>query len=340
MAKDTNNSDGVAGFQFQDVAALYLFLDNVKEINYFEVEGKEDISLQWNDGTMSFIQAKETANPYTTFNKQYLRDALNVLSKDVSDYGDENIKSEVFLTNSNFPFGKRSGQEFTYASYIKFDKETLPPKMMDKLLKVNEEVNNSLIDLKKLKIMKINYWGSDDETKLSELKRKILEFMESASIGSGKYQIFLTGLMFLVYRSSEDEKKTISKKDFAGYTASTLLLDNTQLENFFDMFDISMGNEEYIRNQYADYLKPMSFDFKLITLVNDLVKSYNPKDKTMRRSKRITSFVNENYIKICPHLGINSDKKQDIDVAKFILWLIITNNTNFMNIKEALNYEN
>ncbi|WP_141374049.1 hypothetical protein, partial [Levilactobacillus brevis] len=64
MAKNTNNSGGVAGFNFQDMAALYLFLDNVDEVQSFEVEGKEDIVLIWNDGTMSFIQAKETKKPY------------------------------------------------------------------------------------------------------------------------------------------------------------------------------------------------------------------------------------------------------------------------------------
>jgi len=339
MANNTNDSSGIAGFHFQDMAALYLFLDNVKDLNSFEVEGKEDISLFWNDGTMTMVQAKETKNPYETFNKGYIQKGLEVLSKDLNDYGTEKIKSEIFLTNSNFPFGKRNGSEFTYSPYVKFDNGTLPPKMKKVLLEINEKVLGSIIDFNKLNIMKINYWGSDEATKLSELKNKILEFMESACIVQGKYHIFLTGLTYLVYRNAEEDKKTISKKDFAGDTACTLLLDSTQLERFFEMFDISIGNEEYIRNQYAEYLKPLSFDFELITQVNDLERSYVVKDKKVLRNEKIKLFVNDNYKKICGHLGIDAKQEKEIDIAKFILWSITINNTNFNNIKEALNYE-
>lgn len=50
MAVDTNVASVEAAFHYQDVAALYLFLKNIKELKSFEVEGEEDIDLIWRNG--------------------------------------------------------------------------------------------------------------------------------------------------------------------------------------------------------------------------------------------------------------------------------------------------
>lgn len=341
MAKNTNNSGGIAGFNFQDMAALYLFLDNVDEVQSFEVEGKEDIALTWNDGTLSFIQAKETQSPYNTFNKKYVIDALKVLSQDVTDYGLEKIKSEVLLTNSNYLFGKRAGQEFTSAPHRKYSGDSLPPKMLKKLEEFNNVVDHSKIDFSKLKVMKIEYSGDDDETKLSELEKKVRKFMDAAHINLSKYDSLLKSMLFLVYRSAEDSKKSITKKDFAGYTAATLLIGTSQIERFLMLFDIDLGDEDYIRGQYSEFLKPMSFDFSIISKVNMMLFNYGKQNRGLSRDDKARDFVNKNYRNICTYLGIDIENdKRNADVARFILWLIVINNSDFNNIKEALNYEN
>lgn len=340
MAKNTNNSGGVAGFNFQDMAALYLFLDNVDEVQSFEVEGKEDIVLTWNDGTMSFIQAKETKNPYETFHKNYIADALRVLSQDVIDYGLKNIKSEVFLTNSNFPFGIRAGQEFSTAPHRKYNSSSLPPKMLKKLIDINKSLENSEIDFSKLKVMKIEYSGDDDETKIAELEKKVRKFMDSAHINLSKYDALLKSMLFLVYRSAEDSKKIISKKDFAGYTAATLLIGTSQIERFLTLFDVDFNDEDYIRGQYSEFLKPMAFDFSVISRVNMLLFDYGKQNRGLSRDDKARDFVNKHYGDVCTYLGIDvATDNRNKDVARFILWLIITNNSDFKNIKEALNYE-
>lgn len=341
MAKNTNNSGGVAGFNFQDMAALYLFLDNVDEVQSFEVEGKEDIVLTWNDGTMSFIQAKETQNPYDTFNKKYVVDALRVLSQDVVDYGLGSIKSEVLLTNSNYLFGKRAGQEFANAPHRKYSSSSLPPKMLKKLKEFNGTLEHSEIDFSKLKVMKIEYAGDDDETKLSELEKKVRKFMDAAHINLSKYDALLKSMLFLVYRSAEDSKKVISKKEFAGYTAATILIGTSQIERFLTLFDIDFDDEDYIRGQYSEFLKPMAFDFSVVTKVNMLLFNYGKQNHGLSRDDRARDFVNKNYGDVCTYLGIDVEgDSRNKDVAKFILWLIVTNNSDFKNIKEALNYEN
>ncbi len=340
LAKKTNNSGGVAGFNFQDMAALYLFLDNVDEVQSFEVEGKEDVVLTWNDGTNSFIQAKETQNPYDTFNKKYVIDALRVLSQDVVDYGLENIKSEVLLTNSNYLFGKRAGQEFANAPHRKYSSSSLPPRMLKKLEEFNRTLDHSEIDFAKLKVMKIEYSGDDDETKLSELEKKVRKFMDTAHINLSKYDSLLKSMLFLVYRSAEDSKKSISKKDFASYTAATLLIGTSQIERFLTLFNIDFENEDYIRSQYSEFLSPKAFDFSVTSKVNMLLFDYGKQNHGLSRDDKARDFVNKNYEKICAPLGIDIENDvRNKDVAKFILWLIVTNNSDFSNIKEALNYE-
>jgi hypothetical protein len=148
-------------------------------------------------------------------------------------------------------------------------------------------------------------------------------------------------MLFLVYRSAEDSKKSITKKDFAGYTAATLLIGTSQIERFLMLFDIDLGDEDYIRGQYSEFLKPMSFDFSIISKVNMMLFNYGKQNRGLSRDDKARDFVNKNYRNICTYLGIDIENdKRNADVARFILWLIVINNSDFNNIKEALNYEN
>lgn len=337
MANSTNASPVEAAFHFQDIAALYLFLKNINEVKSFEVEGEEDIGLTWNDGKKSFIQAKETANPYSTFNITYVKDALAVLSKDINENPIKNVKSVAFMTNSHFPFGKKTGHDFNNLPYIFWDFDALPLAVQNKIVKLMSSKKEYQLDTGLLRIIKMEYTGSDDDSKLSLLKQEIVEFMDSASITPGKYRTLLSNWLFMVSRSSEDPKKVITKEQVAGYTSIIYLDDETRIETFFELFDVLPGNEEYIRGQYSKYLDSLTVDMSIINKINGLIVDYKSHHKISKHRKEImVDFVNENYPKIASELGMSTQKERDADVAKFIMWLIIVNKANFNSIEEAL----
>ena len=79
-------------------------------------------------------------------------------------------------------------------------------------------------------------------------------------------------------------------------------------------------------------------DPHLINKVNQLVINYNMDHPTPPQSRRSyeLDFINKNYKKLAPDLGISNYKSESLEVAKFIMWLIIINNANFKSLKEAI----
>ena len=59
MAKGSNASPEVFGFDFQVNATIFLLLDNIREVKTVRMEGaSEDIELTMNDGKQIMAQAK------------------------------------------------------------------------------------------------------------------------------------------------------------------------------------------------------------------------------------------------------------------------------------------
>ena len=55
------NASGVKrGYNYQDVVALYYFLDNIENISKINDEGEDDIEIIFEDGKYVFLQAKES----------------------------------------------------------------------------------------------------------------------------------------------------------------------------------------------------------------------------------------------------------------------------------------
>ncbi|MCT1176485.1 coiled-coil domain-containing protein [Pediococcus pentosaceus] len=215
MTGNTNAATTVKGFHFQDVCALYLFLENIKKIESFAVEGKEDIVLNWQNGTKSFIQSKETIYPYDGFDSAVMKRALNVLLEDLDKYPQDKIKNIAILTNSHHPFGKEKGNPFDISSYSFFEYNDLPSEMKDKIDDWISSLTDNEVDNSLLRIIKIEYAGSDDKTKLALLRQSVEQFMNSAQIMNAKYKTLMDSWIAMVSRSAEEEKKVITKDEFA-----------------------------------------------------------------------------------------------------------------------------
>lgn len=70
MAKNSNASPEVFGFDFQVNATIFLMLDNIKEVKEVRMEGaSEDIELTMNNGSQIMAQAKGIVKGSSDFSK-------------------------------------------------------------------------------------------------------------------------------------------------------------------------------------------------------------------------------------------------------------------------------
>ncbi len=81
MAKSSNASPEVFGFDFQVNATIFLLLDNIKDIKTVRMEGaSEDIELTMNDGNQIMAQAKGVVKGSSDFShvRSKLSDAIAI----------------------------------------------------------------------------------------------------------------------------------------------------------------------------------------------------------------------------------------------------------------------
>lgn len=329
-----NNSSRIKGFNYQGVAGLYLFLKNIKNLNSMNIEGKEDIILNWEDGRASYLQAKETLKPYDTYNAGNVKKAMVTLTEDIEKYGDK-VKEVILVTNSHYLLGKSAGNIFDRA-YGRYDYNDLPESVQS-LLKEKGDIDEDKIDLGKLSIVVIDYYGSDDDTKLSELKNGINEFMQEVGIGNSSSRRFLEQWLFMVNRSTEEEAMIISKQVLVGNIIVVLIDSVEMLDTFFNDFEIDPGNEGYITSEFEDYLLQISMDISIVNRIHKIKLEYGKGHPKERRIDRIRGIVEACCNQICPYLGLDKNTPKDLDIAKFIAWMVVRNETKIQQVEEGVN---
>ena len=102
MAKSSNASPEVFGFDFQVNATIFLLLDNIREVKAVRMEGaSEDIELTMNDGKQIMAQAKGIVKGSSDFSnvRRNLQKAISTLSS----ADDKSVEELILITNSKNP---------------------------------------------------------------------------------------------------------------------------------------------------------------------------------------------------------------------------------------------
>ncbi|MDF7638109.1 dsDNA nuclease domain-containing protein [Lactobacillus sp. ESL0791] len=348
MTTDTSGATTQRGFSFQDLSALYLFLQSIKTLNSFKVEGNEDIDLNWKENKISLIQAKETVDPLQSFNTVYIKDALSLLSKDLSTYKNKPIKSIIFLTNSHFPFGKKieskNGNQFNNENYCKYSYKNLSSEIKEKIqswLKSDKKLKNITIDLSKLYIIKIPYQGDDTKTREIELEKEIEKFMGQAHITLDKYIPLKSQWNEMICQNKiiKDPDKVITKEQFMGNTSLIYLYDQTPINEFIQEFQPSISIENYIKSNYMQHLQSLTMDMSIVNIINSLICDYkqenpNPTKNSKREIQK--DFINKKCNKFASLIKLKINN-ENLFLSKLIMWILISNEINFNFIKDAIN---
>lgn len=337
MTSFENNASAVqTGFHYQDFAALYFFISDIKNISEINVEGQEDFDLTHTNGQISFFQVKEIEDISKPLSSTKIRSALNVLSKDFLSVKSNDIVSRVgIITNSNRPFGPSSSGMFL-SMYMQLAYDQLTPGAKKKINKQLDKLGDhekQAFDIQKLTITKLHYFGNDTESKLQQLELQIKRLLGSARIGLDKYDALLNGWRMLFTQSTENSHESISKEHFAYYT-DAIVIDTPQLDKFFLEFNIIPGNQGYIENQYACHLKMLGQDFKILSRIDTAYKSFVSDNLALDFHSSQVKFINNFASEMLEALGL-TNSSADLDISKLVIWLVIRQRALFSSIGEA-----
>lgn len=334
------NASGVKrGYNYQDVVALYYFLDNIENISKINDEGEDDIEIIFEDGKYVFLQAKESVKSDKAITKPLLRKALSTLYEDFKNHKTD-IKELGIITNSNFPFTKKDFNFLLPYQYYKYDalSRTAQNRIQEQIKILEANQASTVLDLKKLSVTKISYSGYDERSRLQQLNIVVNEFLEKAKIESRMTARLSDAWLISFNRSSEDAKDYITKRHFLSQTEIEVM-DEPEFETFFREFDIQTGNKRFIKDQYEKFLRKCIEKFTIVSKIDNDYRKFSIENSDKGQNEIEIDFVNKESKIITKELGLQN-MDADLDIAKLIVWLRITNDTYIENIEKAANVKN
>lgn len=362
MSINTNASAAKNGFNYQDVVAVALLIKNIKTISYMVDEGKNgDIELKFNDNKNIYLQCKLRMNTlntdYTVSLKKALRDLINSYNKDTKP------DKIIYVTNSNYPFGKNKNFDFTTQykmyNYKHFDKD-IKGKISTQIGNIKNDFNNNKdknlsaytnnlstdkLDqiLNNLSVMKFAFDGEDNDSKLQLAYQYLEQFLTNLKIyGSVDTRTVFNNLYTRINIGTgmdKGNKRKIIKKGsiLAELLVSFLRSNNSLYDNFASHCQIDFGEDEYIKNEVNELKDLFINDFDLQSKIYADYKNYVLEHKNISdRWDKLGSFINQNISQLSKQFKM-TDKQ---DVVKYMVWIMICKRRNIAAIKEECNYEN
>lgn len=352
MAKDTNASTSIDGYTFQQVAALYLFLDKINEIKMVTVEGTEDIDIQMLNGDIKYLQAKKFEDPFDTSSvTKKLKETLVVLAKD--NIENTAAKELIYVTNSNYPFLKTNKSNkndfnvnYKYETY-KGLSNTIKKYVIEQLhelitsnLEKNIELSNKLKQLEndlenKFSIIKIRYEGKDLASKTTDLRKKVAEFVDNVGLPDKLTQIFFDRWLLMMMDSASNRKIKIDRERFKGETVIITILKENDIIKFVEEFDLTPSSKQIIEDGYVDIFDQIISNYETLSTVNSEFQKYRNKNMLKKNSELLTGFIELESAKIID--SIWGTMSVDEEIAKYVIWSIIKNSAYMDRIERAMN---
>ena len=327
MAKSRNASPSLNGFDFQIDVALYLMIKFIGEFDKIRVEGlKEDIELELENKQKIMVQVKSQWNNFE--NKNNVISNLESSLRSLAEADADDVRDLMYVSNLPDPL-KNNDLEYTSYHGIttkKYSELSEQSKLVveNKLVKIFGSNNN--FNKEKLWIIRIPFYGQDDDEKHKFIYELIKEFlMDISEKISCKNFVFFWEAKFL-HNGSDNPKILITKKDLSNNLILTCLesyddsLDYTSLNTNEDDFD-----EAY--EKYREFIEEKQDCYEAICKVNSLyertIKRNNiSKEKfiQLERIKLYNYFFEDNKIKI---EEFSQKEIMDMLVAQIISYVIL-----------------
>lgn len=352
-----NASQTKKGFNYQDTVALAYFLKDISRLDSINIEGIEDVDLHYSDKETTYVQAKMAINVNAKKRSVELKDCLRVLLQDyLTDK--RHSKKFVYVTNSHYPFRVQKDFDFS-VNYVMYNYGSLNEvlhnsiwKQISNLKKEKDDQGNtkypkisSMSDLDiekfldKFVVTKLRYEGDDDESKLQDLDKRIQNFISSANIGSNFFSSLKEGWYYMIVRSSEDKAKKITKEEFVAHTFAAISFEQVDQQRFFDKCDISYESQNYINSQAKEIEDLFLAHFEIRPAIITLFSKYRKANQGKRNLEMLVDFITDEASKFDNIVKFSGKHQIGYDVAKYLAWMVVTQDSEFENIKKVANYE-
>lgn len=332
-----NASSTNFGFQYQINVAIYFMFKYLKELKSIKVEGAdEDVELTLKDSSKYMIQAKSNATNLdnNTNNSTKLREALESLS----EADKRNVTRLYYVSNFTNPLNSRTTEfernDVTIYSYNDLDQASQN--------KVDKQIENNFknhgndvtykIDKNKLWIMKIPFFGEDEEQRhfiIYERAKEELSVMSETL--SNHYRFIVNQLESEFLQNASSNTKTVFTNE---KICNLLIIDelkSTEIGDKYEKFGMTESEFYEAKNQYEKYL-----DKKINNYENYLKVNYLFEKRKQRNHITPSEFVKEEKISLYNYFFSKEVKSEDelneidlldVCVAQIISYMILIKQT-------------
>ncbi len=324
---DRNASASAFGWDFQTNSAILIMLENIKDAKRIRVEGAdEDIEITLQDQTKVYAQAKAVERPDDTSHViDKLTKALETLSN-AAKKGDGRLFT--YVTNSPNPFNnQRTLGFFTGRTHLGFDE--LPNAAQKKINEIIKSNGYTDLDVHKLDIRVIPFYGNDLKNRYKEIQACINEFLTEVDVDIQGINTKIMGIWQRdLFQNATQSDTTISiSKEKMIWPLIVLVVDKT-------------AAGEYKKDFNDDEIGEIERKYKM--LINQNTMSYNMISRVLsdhRKSKKTQKqFVADHwsdYLDIANTIVADDETRESL--VKIILYRILTQRQYIRDIKRGVN---
>lgn len=322
-----NASASAFGWDFQINAAILLMLENIKDAKRVRVEGAyEDIEITLHDRTKIYAQVKAIEKPDNTSHViDKLVKALGTLS-DAAKKGDVSVFS--YISNSLNPFNdKRTIGYFTGRTHLDFFE--LPDIAQKKINDIVQKNGYSDIDVHKLDIRIIPFYGNDLKNRYKEILACINEFLAEMNVidpGIGPEIMGIWQRDFFQNATQSNTSIDLSK-DKMIWPLIVMVLERTAANDYKKEFNDDEIHEVESKYKMIINQKTMSYN-----IISRILSDYRKSNKT---HKQFVANHWSDYLDIAS--TIDADDATRESLVKIILYRIITKRQYIRDIKKGAN---
>lgn len=319
MAKNSNASPEVFGFDFQVNATIFLMLDNIKEVKEVRMEGaSEDIELTMNNGSQIMAQAKGIVKGSSDFSN--VRRNLQKAIETLSSADNKSVEQLILITNSKNPLNEDTSKSFFYGPPVAIGYNDLSDKAKEVIDNIIKRLNIKF-ETDKFQIYYFMFETDNLRTRYAVIEEKIKQFINQLNLGQS---LSVTELMPIwqnnLFRNGSqiDISIKVSKKEII-WPVIVLTLGKQLLSEYIEDYDQGLINE--ITSQYEHIINFVTEKYDIITKILFDYKSSNYNLPMKERTRKFISDKWNDYISVFSLETLNEEIQEA--VTKVILGKVI-----------------
>lgn len=322
-----NASPSAFGWDFQINSAILLMLENIKDAKHVRVEGAdEDIEITLKDNSKIYAQAKSVVKPDNTSHViDKLSDALGTLSQ-AAKKGDGVLFT--YVTNSSNPFNDiQTISYFTGRTHLSYSE--LPSAAQEKIEIIINNKGYGNLDLHKLDIRVIPFYGDDLKNRYKEIQACVNEFLSEINVDFPgiNTEIMSIWQKNLFQNATQTNTRINISKEKIIWPLIVLVVDKCVANNYKQ--DFCDDEIDEIEKKYRLLINHSTLSYGVFSqIISDFKKS----------RKTTKQFITDNWINYQKIVGeIEIDESIRESLIKIILYRIITQKKYIQDIKKGSN---